>query len=123
VRNPVPPQLLLERTVLKTVLLLAAAALWLGLSQIVSGFPGLPSDARAQLPRPAAPGSPRALVEMHHCWTKEAPADMAGQIPHHAVVTIGAGLPEYVGRKRVGRALEHVFEHRHPEMTVHAFCR
>jgi hypothetical protein len=123
VSKPLSRQQLTEWTVLRTVLLLAAAALWLGLSQTGSGYPGLPRGARAELSRPAAPGSPRELIEKYDCWTSMAPPDMVGKIPRHAVVTIGAGLPMYVGRKRVGLALEHVFEHKHPEITVHAFCR
>jgi hypothetical protein len=123
VRNPLSREQLLEWTVLRAVLLLAAAALWLGLSQIGSGYPGLPTGARTELSRPAAPGSPRALIEEHGCWTSVAPPDMVGKIPGHAVVTIGAGPPAYVGANGVGPALEHVFERKHPEITVHAFCR
>ena len=120
--SQVSRQQILERAVLKIVLLPAAATLWLGLSQLGAGFAGLSTEAEGPA-RPAALGSPRALIEKHHCWTGAAPRRMVGKVPGHAVVTFGAGLPTYVGARGVGFALGHVFEGKHPEITVHAFCR
>jgi len=114
---------LLERAVVKTLVLLSLALAWMGVTQITQDYPGRATDAQVEVSRPAAPGSPRALIEQHDCWTGTAPIDMAGRIPGHAVVTIGTGAPAYVGTNGVGPALEHVFEKRHPDITVHAFCR
>jgi hypothetical protein len=43
-------------------------------------------------------------------------------LPGHAVVARGDGAPEYAGPALTGLALEHVFEDRHPALTVYAFC-
>lgn len=77
------------------------------------------------LDRPLAPGSPAALIAEHDCWTGDAPADMQGVIPGHAVVTWpGDEAPTYGGRRAVSAALEHLFgERRTPGLVVHAFCR
>jgi hypothetical protein len=65
-----------------------------------------------------------ALIARHGCWTREAPPDMAGVIPGHAVVTLpGDDEPSYVGPRWTGRALERVFEGTHEDLVVHAFCR
>jgi len=114
---------LLERAVFRTVLLMVAAALTMGASQIGSGYSGIHTDGRVEVTRPPAPGSPRELIEEHRCWTREAPPDMVGEIAGHAVVTFGTGTAAYVGTNGVGQALEHVFEAKHPNITVHAFCR
>ena len=111
---------LLTKAVLKTSLLLAVAALWLGSEQIGTG---VHTDARVEVARPAATGSPRELIERHDCWTGAAPIDMVGKIPGHAVVSFGTGQAAYVGTNGVGMALEHVFEAQHPDIAVHAFCR
>ena len=114
---------LLERAVLKTVLLLTVAAAWLGMSQIGSGTTSPHTDAQVEVARPTAPGSPGELIEKYGCWTGATPPDMVGVIPGHAVVTFGTGSAAYVGTNGVGKALEHVFEEQHPNITVHAFCR
>lgn len=61
------------------------------------------------------------LLERHDCWTDAPPADVA--IPGHVIVTEPNGATRYVGRRMVHRALEHVFEDKHPRMAVPAFCR
>jgi len=114
---------LLERAVVKTLALLAVSLAWMGVAQVTQDYAGRATDAQVEVTRPPAPGSPRALIEQHDCWTGAAPADMAGRLPGHAVVTVGAATPAYVGTNGVGPALEHVFEQRHPNITVHAFCR
>lgn len=118
---------MLERAVVKTALLTVAAATWLGVAAVGQAYNG-PSelgitDSQLQVVRPTAPGSARSLIEKHDCWTGRAPADMAGKLPGHAVVSFRNLAPAYVGTNGVGPALEHVFEARHPEITVHAFCR
>ena len=111
---------LLVKAVLKTSLLLAVGALWLGSEQVGAG---INTDAPAEVVRPAAQGSPRELIERYDCWSGAAPNDMVGKIPGHAVVTFGTGQAAYVGTNGVGLALEHVFEKQHPDIEVHAFCR
>jgi hypothetical protein len=61
------------------------------------------------------------LSDRHDCWSGNAPADMAGEIPGHVVVT-------YEGRTvysaaLVGPALEQLFDGTDHGLTVHAFCR
>lgn len=78
---------------------------------------GSPAD-----PQPA--GSPAALIELHGCWTGDAPPDMAEKIPGHVVVTRPTSAhAEYLGDRMVGRALDHVFNHKNRGLIVHAFCR
>lgn len=74
--------------------------------------------------KPAALGSVPWLIEKHDCWTGEAPADVQGQLPGHVVVTRpGDEAPTYGGSDAVARALAHVFDGKHPDLVVHAFCR
>jgi hypothetical protein len=120
VRKSQSLQGLLATAVLKTSLLLAVAALWLGSEQVGNG---VRADAGAQVARPAASGSPRELIERYDCWTGQPPIDMVGKIPGHAVITIRGAGAAYVGTNGVGKALEHVFESQHPNIEVHAFCR
>jgi len=114
---------LMERAVLKTVVLLTVALVWMGSVEIGHGYAETESDERIELARPAASGSPRELIARYDCWTGNPPLDMVGRIPGHAVITIGYGPPTYVGTNGVDQALQHVFEKRHPNIDVHAFCR
>ena len=79
--------------------------------------PGLPADTVGLHPTAA-----QRLLDRHDCWSDRAPADMAGRLPGHVVVSSGAGAPHYSARM-VGPALDHVFRGKHPAMTVHGFCR
>lgn len=73
---------------------------------------------------PRSTGSAAALIELHDCWSGDAPADMRHKVPRHAVVTRpGSAQPEYVGGRTVDRALAHVFAGKRPDLTVHGFCR
>jgi hypothetical protein len=73
---------------------------------------------------PAPTGSAEWWIDRHDCWTDEAPPDMQGRVPGHAVVTWpGDDEPSYGGRLVVQAALAHVFEGKHPDLVVHAFCR
>lgn len=65
------------------------------------------------------PSRAEVLIERHDCWTSDAPADMRGELPGHAVVTVG-GRVRYTDSTA---ALEHVFHSEHPQMVVHGFCR
>lgn len=79
-----------------------------------------------EVSEPGRPATTRveALVREHECWTGEAPTDMEGKVPGHVIVTRpGDDGPVVGGEVLVGRALEHVFEGRHPRLRVHAFCR
>jgi hypothetical protein len=55
------------------------------------------------------------LIEKHHCWTGEAPAD--APIPGHAVVTLPGGRPRLMPAD-VGFG---IWLYREPGV-VHAFC-
>lgn len=93
-----------------------------------TGLVALPMDVVEQpqediVERPTAKGSPQWLVEKNRCWTGEAPADMVGKIPGHAVIRWEGEDAKLGGANAVGAALEHVFEGQHPNLTVYAFCR
>lgn len=81
----------------------------------------------ADAPAPAVPVSrAEQLVRDNDCWTgsDDAPADVADITPGHAVVTWpGEAEASLGGERAVSAALEHVFESRHPQLRVHAFCR
>jgi hypothetical protein len=68
------------------------------------------------------PSAVQRLLAGHDCWSGRAPADMAGRLPGHVVVSVGAGRPRYSARM-VKPALAHVFDDAHPAITVHGFCR
>lgn len=68
------------------------------------------------------PSQVQRLIDANGCWTGDAPADMAGVIPGHVVVTVD-GVTRLGGSKAVGAALEQVFEGVDHGLTVHAFCR
>jgi hypothetical protein len=78
---------------------------------------------RSELPADSAAVS-RAdrLVERHGCWSGPAPADMAGQLPGHVVVTTSAGRAVY-SERLVGPALDQTFGGPDAGLLVHAFCR
>jgi hypothetical protein len=66
--------------------------------------------------------SPADLVAANECWTGEAPADMAGQVPGHVVVTMD-GTARVGGDRLVGKALGQMFDGADHGLTIHAFCR
>lgn len=72
--------------------------------------------------RPLASGSPAALIAKHDCWSGEAPPDMAGRLPSHAIVATGAA-PRYVDSGLTGKALDQVFSGADHGLVVYAFCR
>ncbi|MGY0389715.1 hypothetical protein ACWZJV_22325 [Nocardioides sp. WG-D5] len=72
--------------------------------------------------RPLAPGSPEALIERHDCWSAEAPRDMIGRLPGHAIVATGS-TPRYVDAHLTGKALDQVFSGDDHGLVVYAFCR
>ena len=55
------------------------------------------------------------LIERHHCWTGEQPADV--EEPHHAVVTLPGGRPRIMSAD-VGFG---IWLYREPGV-LHAFC-
>jgi hypothetical protein len=68
--------------------------------------------------------SANVLLEQHGCWSGPAPADMAGMVPGHAVVTWpGDRGATYGGQRAVDAGIAHVFEGRFSDLTVHGFCR
>jgi hypothetical protein len=69
-----------------------------------------------------ATGSPADLVAKHHCWTGEAPADMAGKMPGHVVFAKGS-TPAFAGPRMVNQALEQIFNGVDHGITVYGFCR
>lgn len=83
----------------------------------------------------AAPATPEqrrhqratALLERHGCWSGEAPPDMRGVLPGHAVVSHrvdGEVRTSYAGARLVAEALEELFGDGSREVvTVHGFCR
>lgn len=72
--------------------------------------------------RPLAPGSPAALIEKHDCWSADAPRDMTGRLPGHAIVASGPA-PRYVDAHLTGKALDQVFSGEDHGLVVYAFCR
>ncbi|QNN52300.1 hypothetical protein [Nocardioides mesophilus] len=105
---------------------LAFGAGYLGLSAVVTTVrldgPGRPVDALTapRTPTVADRAALRVdrLIERHGCWSGEAPADLAGGLPLHAVVTLPGRRPAFVDSGvgfdlwtgvRAGR--------------LHAFCR
>lgn len=81
-------------------------------------------------PVPYAPHQDRVsdLLERHGCWTKDAPTDMVGKFPGHAVLTVltPKGLRiRYAHGTLVDDALHVVLDHEsRPRIArVHGFCR
>lgn len=82
------------------------------------------TDGDVRAPARATPGPVDELIAEHSCWSGRAPADMEGKLPGHVVITRpGAAAPTLGGPEDVGRAMEKVFDGRHPRLQVHAFCR
>lgn len=65
------------------------------------------------------------LVERHDCWTGDAPADAAGEIPGGVVLAeIGKRPRFYSNDAIVGGALDHLFVESDPTIVaVFGFCR
>lgn len=78
--------------------------------------------AEPEADRPLAPGSPAALIQKHDCWSAEAPRDMTGRLPAHAIVATGPA-PRYVDAHLTGKALDQVFSGEDHGLVVYAFCR
>ena len=81
-----------------------------------------PGSGETQPGKPLAPGSPTALIERYDCWSDEAPHDMAGKLPGHAIVATGSA-PRYVGSDLTGHALDQIFAGKDHGLVVYAFCR
>ena len=75
----------------------------------------LPADS-------ASPSRADRLTEKYGCWSGAAPADMAGQLPGHVVVSIANGRTVY-SAALVGPALDQTFGGDDADLLVHAFCR
>lgn len=102
---------------------MACATLLVGsfaVTQAVIGDGYMQVAPRTSTSTPAHPAA--ALIEEHSCWTGEAPADMAGVLPGHVVVTVG-GVTRLGGERMVGKALEQIFEGADHGLVVHGFCR
>ncbi|SDK80681.1 hypothetical protein SAMN05428985_106160 [Nocardioides sp. YR527] len=95
-----------------SIWMMYAAAVAVALAQLGSA----PAD------RPLAPGSPAALIQKHDCWSAEAPRDMTGRLPAHAIVATGPA-PRYVDANLTGKALDQVFTGEDHGLVVYAFCR
>ena len=99
------------------LLILVAAAFWWGGQQIGHHL----REAQDTPPPPARVGSPEWLMQEHDCWGSGETAPVV--IPGHAVVAINGDDPRLVGPRLTDHALEHVFEGKHPDLRVIAFCR
>jgi hypothetical protein len=117
------------RSVVRVVVVRAAAtalACTAGVAGAVAAgdLAGPPSDLRPEPaghePSPAAARVSR-LVHDHDCWGSDRVPRHPGQLPGHVVVTTAHGRAVW-SAALVGAALDHVFENRHPALTVHAFC-
>lgn len=109
----------LVRTAVPKMVALAALAAGIAVTGTVAALTAEQSD---DTPTPA-PSKAEVLIDRHDCWSGPAPADMEGELPGHVVVTTSAGETVYAGSRRVGQALEQVFEGADHGLTVHAFCR
>jgi hypothetical protein len=85
----------------------------------VAGRVGL-TDATWQQDR--ASETVEDLIAEHACWQGAAPADRAGVVPGHVVVSPSAGAPAILSADLVDEALSHLFETPRAGMTVYAFC-
>ena len=115
--NPSCPSAGLRSVLLRTLALPIGFVVALAVGLAGLNASGLPADTVGSYPSAA-----QRLLDRHDCWSDHAPADMAGRLPGHAVVSLGAGAPHYSARM-VGAALDHVFHGKHPALTVHGFCR
>lgn len=111
----------LARAFLPKAFLLALAFTWFAPTYLAPNWaPG--TDEQVMAIRPHAEDSPPALVAAHDCWTGEAPADMAGVLPGHVVVTMNDHT-RLGGSVLVGKALKQIFEGVDHGLAVHGFCR
>jgi hypothetical protein len=87
------------------------------------GSGGSPTSSASSAPSERATRSTlgERLIEVHDCWTGDAPTYMAGQIPGHVVVTTRKGRTIY-SASLVGPALDQVFGGSTRGLTVRAFC-
>ena len=100
----------------------AAAGLLIG--AVVANLDPAASTGPGVLPVPTATDSPAYLIDLHNCWTGEAPDDMQGRVPGAVVATLpGHAKPTYGGPRLVAKALSQVFDGQDYGLTVHAFCR
>jgi hypothetical protein len=65
-----------------------------------------------------APDPVTSLIAEHGCWSGNAPADMVGKFPTHAIVD-----GRYVGRHLTNRALDQALGGHNHGLRVQAFCR
>lgn len=83
-------------------------------------FGGLAMNEQQRPVRDLTPTLAEKLVATGDCWTVTAPEDV--KRPGHAVISDAQGHATY-SAANVGPALAHVFEGKHPAITVHGFCR
>lgn len=88
---------------------------------------GLAAVGGVDLPQTTSdhPGYAQRLADLHDCWTDRAPPDMVGRLPGGTVLKPASSpAPVYLhSRHAVSLALAHVFEGKHPQVVVYAFCR
>ena len=88
---------------------------------------GLAAVSGVELPQTTSDHSSydQRLADLHDCWTDRAPPDMAGRLPGGTVMKpADSPAPVYLhSRHAVAVALAHVFENKHPQLVVYAFCR
>jgi hypothetical protein len=88
---------------------------------------GLAAVGGVELPQTTSDHSSYAqrLADLHDCWTDRAPGDLAGGLPGGTVIKpADSPAPVYLrSRRAVKVALAHVFEGKHPQVVVYAFCR
>lgn len=114
----------LAKSLTKAAVLMAAILAFVIPFSIGGGFDveqGTGDEAMAI--RPQVTDSPAAIAAKHDCWTGEAPADMAGQMPGHVVVSTPNGDVVYGGPRLVSKALSQIFEGADHNLNVHGFCR
>jgi len=121
-----------------TALKIVAALVGFGAIMALAFLTHGPADILQTGAPPAAPTAQptraEVLVERYDCWRlgESPPADMAGQIPGHAIVTLPAADKTVYRATLVGPALEQV-AHDYPDLgwrpaidrglIVHGFCR
>lgn len=111
----------IARALLPKLFLLALAFAWFAPGYLAPKWDA-GSDVEIMQIRPAAEGSPSALLAEHDCWTGEAPADMQGVIPGHVVVTVD-GVTRVGGERMVEKALGQMFAGEDHGLRVSGFCR
>lgn len=111
----------LARALVPKVVLLVAAFAYLAPGYLAPTW-DVGSDSDVMAIRPHVAGSPAALVAANDCWSGEAPADMAGVLPGHVVVTKD-GETRVAGTRMVSKALGQLFEGADHGLRIHGFCR